>query len=164
MNPSIPERLNSAVRALSYVVLPALPKEAGLAREQLQLVIGHLQITLAQYAVASDFEAEEAEDFAALARTIIERARGGPATQGAITALKGTLDTVNTHAAHEQTRLIQKALDALLQALSIDGDSDILTETRAIILSHGTARSIKDRKWFAPMGFDAEAAHLDLAI
>lgn len=160
MNPSIPERLDSAVRALSYVVLPALPKEASLAREQLQLVIGHIQITLAQYAVAPDFETQEAEDFAALARTIVQLANGGTATRNAADAIETVLDTVNTHPAHEQTRLVQKAIDGALQALAIDGDRDALKEARSACLAHGTSRSIKDRKWFALMGFDPEAANL----
>ncbi|PZU12381.1 MAG: hypothetical protein DI606_09390 [Sphingobium sp.] len=164
MNPSIPERLDSAVRALTYVILPALPKEASLAREQLQLVVGHLQISLAQYAVAPDFEAQEAQEFAALARTVIEIARGGAATQNAIAAMKATLDGIDVHPFHEQTRLTQKAIDEALLALALDGDHTVVIELRTIILSHGKERSTRDRKWFALMGFDPEAAGWDQPV
>lgn len=160
MNPSVPDRLNSAVRALSCVVLPALPPEASLAREQLQLVIGHLQITLAQYADAPGFEAEESADFAGLAEELLAIADGGAETMAAAGRLRSTVDARHGIPPLEATAALQQGIDALLLALAADGAAAARDRSGALVLDHGTTRAVKDRKWFAMMGFDPDAATL----
>lgn len=156
MNPSVPDRLTSAIRALSYVVLPALPPEASLAREQTQLVIGHLQITLAQYAETPAFEQQEADDFRDLAITVAQLATGGTSTMTAATALTVALDESKALPALAQTDMLQKALDGLLVALVVDGEEGARATIREKVLEQATHRADVDRCWFSLMGFDPE--------
>lgn len=156
MNPSVPDRLASAVRALSYVVLPALPVEASLAREQTQLVIGHLQITLAQYADTPAFEQQEADDFRDLAVDLTALASGGDATQAAAASLSRTLEDSASLPSLARTDALQKAIDDLLVALDRDGDEAAVEAVRAKVLSQAAHRADVDRRWFSMMGFDPE--------
>jgi hypothetical protein len=154
VNPSVPDRLTSAIRALSYVVLPALPPEASLAREQTQLVIGHLQITLAQYAETPAFEQQEADDFRDLAIAAAQLAEGGTATMTAASALTNALDESKRLPALAQTDTLQKALDVLLVALVEDGDEAASSAIRGKVLEQANHRADVDRRWFSLMGFD----------
>ena len=49
MNPDIDLRLQSMLKALTDVIVPALPAQERMAREQAGLLIGHLQIISEQW-------------------------------------------------------------------------------------------------------------------
>ncbi|AIT81467.1 hypothetical protein JI59_17635 [Novosphingobium pentaromativorans US6-1] len=138
------------------MVMPALPKEASLAREQVELVIGHLQITLAQYDQTPGFERQEAEDFRDLAATVVSLAKGGSSTTATVDALQKALDASIDLAALEQTAVIQKALDDVLIALEADGTCEAQSAVRTRVLEVAAHRADVDRRWFSLMGFDPE--------
>jgi hypothetical protein len=156
MNPSVKDRLGSVVRALNGVVLPALPKEASLAQEQVMLAMGHIQIILAQMDAAPDFLAEEARDFSAMGGTVAAVLSGGAKTLAAKAALEAELRADNNRPDDAKTAAIQAAIDAALLALADDGDAQARSKASAAILEHGAARADKDRRWFAAMGFDID--------
>jgi hypothetical protein len=153
MIPSVNDRLASVVRALTDVIMPSLPPEAGLAQEQIQLAIGHLQILQAQLDGTPAFEAEEASDAKALGEALIAVGEGGSQTAAAIAALKSA---VGTNASARDSRVaIHTAIDVLVKAASVDGSSGFQSQIGKIIIEHQTPRTMKDRKWFELMGFDA---------
>ena len=156
MNPSVNDRLDSVLRALTGVILPALPAEASLAEEQTQLIIGQLSILRMQLDNQAAFEAENTEDFAAMGHLIAAQAKGGPLTHQALESLKAELlnDTVSKKPQVRSAR-IQLAIDALLIALREDGDADARAAVGKSILDLGSKRAKKDRRWFMPMGFDS---------
>jgi hypothetical protein len=156
MNPSVRDRLNSVVRALSGVVLPALPKDAGLAQEQVMLAMGHIQIILAQMDAEPAFLAEEAQDFTAMAAAVAAALTGGPATLAAHDRLEAALAAAPGQPAAAATAALQSAIDGALLALAADGDAGARAAVNAAVLSHGAARADKDRRWFAAMGFDID--------
>jgi hypothetical protein len=156
MNPSVKDRLGSVVRALGGVVLPALPKEASLAQEQVMLAIGHIQIILAQMDAAPAFEEEEARDLERMGKDIAQSARGGPKTVVALAALEKALDESKGKAADARTLSAQDAIDAVLLALAEDGDGAARSAVTNLVLEQGAARAEKDRRWFAAMGFDID--------
>jgi hypothetical protein len=156
MNPSVKDRLGSVVRALNGVVLPALPKEASLAQEQVMLAMGHIQIILAQMDAEPDFLAEEAADLAAMGEAITAVAQGGSKTAIANATLKDVLATTNANAADVRVAAIQQAIDTVLVALAEEGDQVVRKAVDAVVLGHGARRADKDRKWFAAMGFDID--------
>ena len=158
MNPSVHDRLGSVVRALGTVILPALPASASLAREQAMLCMGHLQIIIAQLDATPAFEAEEAADYAELAASIVEIAKGGDATMSATRELEAIGRDDAERTSRERTRRLQDAIDALLEALVVDGDGEAVATVEAVVLARGAERARKDRQWFAAMGFDAEHA------
>jgi hypothetical protein len=158
MTPSIDERLASIVRALSGVVLPSLPPEAALAREQVQLSIGHLQILRAQLDHLPAYEAEELADAVALAQAL-GACQGGPQTGAATAALRAALGTARAAAdpaAVREARVdVNGAIARLVAAAAEDGDATGRAGLRRAILAHEQARTAKDRRWFAPFGFDS---------
>jgi hypothetical protein len=152
MTPSIDDRLASVIRALSDLILPSLPPEAGLAIEQAHLSIGQLQIIHAQLNAAPAFEQEEADDACALGVAMLEGASGGQATTAALGALRVALQPNGT--ARETRVRVHVAIDVLVKAMAADGDPAWRTRaTSALIVMQGE-RAMKDRRWFAPMGFD----------
>jgi hypothetical protein len=156
MNPSVQDRLGSVLRALSGVILPALPKDAGLAQEQTMLAMGHIQIILAQMDAAPAFEEEEAADLAAMAEAVAPLATGGPATDQAQHNLQSSLTATAQAAPGARTAALQDAIDTLLCALAVDGAPDARAAVKSAVLKHGAARGDKDRRWFAAMGFDID--------
>lgn len=156
MNPSVRDRLGSVVRALSGVVLPAIPKEASLAQEQVMLAMGHIQIILAQMDAAPGFEAQEAADLDAMAQGVAAAAKGGPATTQAVNDLQAQASGLASSGPSDRTAGLQDGIDAVLLALAHDGDHAARAAVTAFVLQLGAARADKDRRWFAAMGFDID--------
>jgi hypothetical protein len=153
MIPSVDDRLASVVRALTDVVMPSLPPEASLAQEQMQLVIGHIQIIRAQMDGAPAFEAEEADDAHALGVALLEAGEGGSATSAALADLKTATEGKSSP---RDTRVaIHTAIEALVQGVALDGSAAFRSALGNIIITHQKPRTVKDRAWFTPMGFDA---------
>lgn len=154
MTPTVDERLASVVRSLTEVILPHLPPEASLAQEQVQLAIGHLQILRAQLDDVPAFEREELADAVAVATALGDGITGGASTTAALASLNGAVKAADGIDVRGQTSTINKAVDSLVKAVSVDGAAGAKATLPAIILKHEKARVLKDRKWFLPFGFD----------
>lgn len=156
MNPSVRDRLGSVVRALSGVVLPAIPKEASLAQEQVMLAMGHIQIILAQMDSAPDFEAQEATDLENMAQDVAVAAKGGQVTTRAVYDLQTHISGTGASGPSDRTTVLQDGIDAVLLALADDGEHAARAAVTTLVLQHGAARADKDRRWFSAMGFDID--------
>lgn len=154
MIPTIDDRLASVIRALTEVILPHLPPEASLAQEQVHLSIGHLQILRAQIDASPAFEREELDDLVALARALGSAVSGGAATAAAQAALSDSVAGADGSDVRGQYRRVSKAVEALVRAVSDDADGGAKAALHRIVLEHESARTAKDRVWFAPFGFD----------
>lgn len=155
MNPSVQDQLDSCVRALEHVILPALPDSASLAREQTMLVMGQVQIIRAQLDATPAFEAEEADDLSAMAQALVKALiSNAPADDDMerTQRLQARIEADPDALARERTAAIQEAIDDLLR--SYDGDNSPPAKIAQIVCEHGAARAAKDRAWFAAMGFD----------
>lgn len=160
MTPNIQHRVDSVIRALSDIILPALPETANLANEQARLAIGHLMILKAQIPLAHAFEEEEARDARALGEAVLKVAHGGDATQSAAAALRGGLARErDAGGAAAEAQSINAAVVDVLNALAQDGAEASIKQATAITIEHEASRAMKDRKWFAAMGFDVEVTH-----
>lgn len=159
MTPSVDERIASVVRALTDVILPSLPPEAGLAQEQVQLCVGHLQVLRAQFDGSLAFEAEELTDVIALGEALGALVKGGSATGTASAALRDALAAGRAATAPAEVRQARVAINAgiakLVAAVSTDGDERSRGGLPRTILEYEKPRVLKDRKWFAPFGFDS---------
>ena len=155
MNPSVDDRLNSVLRALQSVVLPALPESANLAREQIKLAMGHIQSIQAQRDATPAHEAGELADMSDMAREMLAIAGGGEPIAAARAALAARLADEDG-LSRDRAEAIREAIDALLRTAHAGGERDYHRRLAAAILPLGRARAAKDRAWFAPMGFDSE--------
>ncbi|MEE4206219.1 MAG: hypothetical protein V2I39_08000 [Erythrobacter sp.] len=155
MNPSVDDRLNSVLRALETVVLPALPASASLAQEQVMLAMGHIQIIQAQRDTTPAFEMGELEDLRRMAEAILalEDAPDNCADQraGLKAAIEGPTD--DPRASAERLRV---AIDDLLVAARQAGEDAYRDALSRTILPLARERAGKDREWFAVMGFDID--------
>lgn len=154
MTPTVDERLASIIRALTEVILPHLPADASLAQEQAHLAVGHLQILRAQFDATPNFERGELEDTRALAGALVAAIHGGSVTQAAVAALQIEIGHCDGSDVRSQHRGCNRAIEAVVKAVSADGAPDAGAVLRAIILDHERARVAKDRRWFLPFGFD----------
>ncbi len=152
MTPSIDDRLASVIRALTDLILPSLPPEAGLAIEQAHLSIGQLQIILAQLDGMTAFEQQEADDACTLGRAMLDGASGGASTSAALADLQAALQPGGS--ARETRVRVHVAIDSLVKAMAIDGDKTWSAKANATLIDMQGERAMKDRRWFAPMGFD----------
>jgi len=154
MTPTVDERLASIVRALSEVILPHLPPEASLAQEQVHLCIGHLQILRAQFDAVPAYELEELDDALSVARDLADVVSGGEKTTAALAAMNAAADAADGSDVRGQRAAVLEAVDALVKAVSADGSGEARSALPGVILRHETPRTLKDRQWFAPFGFD----------
>jgi hypothetical protein len=146
MIPSIDERLASIVRALTDVVLPSLPPEAGLAQEQVHLAIGQLQIMRMQVDAGPAFEAEELADAMAIGAQLTASYDG---EADALRSVLATAGNARDPAAIRSARIaIHDAVDSLIEQVGID---PALT---GLIIAAEKKRVVKERAWCAPFGFD----------
>ncbi len=155
MNPSIDDRLASIVRAMNDIVLPVLPAEESLARDLVQLTISHLQILRTQVDEAQSYEQEELADARALGIALLEKGEGGKETQAALASLWETIHGKTKDERPRQARVaIHHAIDAVIRKAAIDGSTGFQKQLSTLVIDMQSVRAMKDRKWFAPMGFD----------
>lgn len=157
MTPNTDERLASVIRSLTEVVLPHLPPEASLAQEQVQLAVGHLQILRLQLDGIPAFEAEELADTILLANALVGAIGGGKKTTAAVGALRAAASAASGASGAEARQglsSVNRAIEALVGAVSTDGCAGSRTELGTIILAYEGRRVQKDRRWFLPFGFD----------
>lgn len=154
MTPTVDERFASIIRALTEVILPHLPADASLAQEQAHLAVGHLQILRAQFDTTHDFEREELADNIALASALTAAIEGGTQTQTALAVLVTAGNADGAINARDRLRGLNRAVEALVKAVSTDGSTAAKAALRTIILDHERVRVLKDRRWFLPFGFD----------
>ena len=162
MNPCVDDRLASIIRSLTDIILPALPREAGLAQEQTHLAIGHLKIIRAQLDSTPAYEIDELVDARTLAAALLSKGAGGSATTAAMSVLSTALeqDTGDEHPRQSRVR-INRAIDELIRQLSVDGTPDFRAFAADTVVRMQGERALKDRKWFALMGFDSDILKSD---
>ena len=69
-------------------------------------------------------------------------------------ALGQAIATADGSDVRGQRQAVHLAVDALIKAAAQDGDGAGRQALAATILAHEAPRALKDRKWFAPFGFD----------
>ncbi|KWV92146.1 hypothetical protein [Erythrobacter sp. YT30] len=155
MNPSVDDRLNSVLRALETVVLPALPESASLAQEQVMLAMGQIQIIQAQRDVTPEFERGELVDISTMGNAILAL---GPAPETCAAqheALKAALAKPGNEP-RTAAESVRGAIDDLLVAARQSGEDAYRAQLSKTILPLAKERAGKDREWFAVMGFDID--------
>jgi hypothetical protein len=157
LNPSIDDRLASIIRSLTDIVLPGLAEDASLAKEQLSLTVGHLSILRAHIEAMTAFEIGELEDANQLAAALLGIAEGGPSTRHA----KHDLEIVLAQArdgehVRETRKRVNAATDRLVHEMLVDGTETCRKSLPSVLIPQQASRSLKDRRWFALMGFDSE--------
>ncbi len=160
MNPDLDLRLQSMLKALSDVILPAIPAEQSLARDQTRLVMGHLTVLAAHWKHALNYELDSlslacglAEELAGmgLERTLRDELSAAVARARALD--RSDYDAVS--AAH---RTLQQVI-----ARVIAGDDSCAPMSAALktaVLRYSTIRATRERIWHRGAGLDPDTAKL----
>ena len=90
-------------------------------------------------------------DRISLAKALITITDGEPG----VTAARNALDTILN--SDDVTLFeVSERIQGLISSVSNQGSSECKSETFKLVLAREDARATSDRRWFAPMGFDAE--------
>ncbi len=154
MLPTVEERLDSIIRALTTVVLASLPSDAKLAREQVQLSVGHLSILREQIEVLPQFEREELVDAVALATTLLQQCGGGKTTLAARQNLERLLAAQTDSPRDPNAGEVKSAISDLIEASFCDESKDCQRLVFKSVINCEKERSNKDRIMFKSYGFD----------
>lgn len=160
MNPDIDLRLKSVLKALSDVILPALPAEQRMAREQTHLVLGHLGIIAAQWKHALKLELENLTLASALASDLagmnIDSTLGDDLI--AALAVAAEVDRRDYDAVSNAHRALKAVIDRLLAS---PGHDDGLTPAMLdAVLRYNAVRARRERIWHGAAGLDPDASRL----
>jgi hypothetical protein len=155
MNPSIEHRLDSMIRAMSEIVIPALGPDSGLAKEQAGLVLGHLHVLRQQIDQAPRFDRVENDHLKALGASLVAIAEGGSETRHAIGQLVEALG-----AGPGDDNATGLAIEALIRAAAVDGSTSFRKGLAPLVLDHGRKSSDRNRVWFAGMRFEGGESEL----
>jgi hypothetical protein len=153
MNPSIELRLRTMIRAVTEVIAPALDPQDSLAREQSQLLLGHLHALLQQHTHEAGMERLEYHALGELARALTATCAGGPVTTSAAADLRALPPDATT-------AVIAHAVERLLIASGEDGSETFQRASAALVLDHARESALRGRAWFKPMGFDSSPESL----
>ena len=160
MMPSIELRLATMRRSLHEVILPAIAADNALAREQAQLLVAHLDLLAVQLAEAATVDAMLARGTETLASALVANAAGGVHTQATAQALRAQLDDGQPCTSTARRAALAAAIDALLGALALDGETACRHAAHDLIVEHALRDGMVERVCFASNGLDPERAEL----
>lgn len=160
MNPDIDLRLKSVMKALTDVILPALPAEERLAREQANLVLGHVRIIAEQWQHALNLEllnlALACELASELAAMNFDSALGDDLI--AALARAADVDRGNYAAVSDVHRKLKAVIDRLLAPEH--PNTGVPPAMMAAVLRYNRQRAERERIWHRAAGLDPDAGKL----
>lgn len=163
MRPQI--QIQSVIKALSDVVLPAIDPNNKLAIEQGKLSIGLLALLAQQLPVQFQFDCDELGRLITTARELASQAAGGTSTQAARSALHDatrTADKVLEAAKaspadiEAEVRAMRVATGALITELHRDGDADSQQQVRKTVLAMSKEQLLRDRSMLLMQGWEPD--------
>ncbi|NML11998.1 hypothetical protein HHL08_17925 [Sphingobium sp. AR-3-1] len=159
MLPNIDLRIANMVKALEQVILPALPRDQRLARDQAMLVAGHLRMLGDQWKAALRYEQISLDALAGLALDLIPAA---PAALGhrlaeALTAAQGC-DRESVTALEQANIALGHAVDAVI--LVGEAHTPLPQSSIDAILDYALRHARRERTWFKANSLDPDQGEL----
>lgn len=160
MNPDIDLRLHALEKALTDVIAPALPGHQKLARDQLDLVVGHLRLIAAHWKYALRYELDVLDDTAKLARALAGLGLAADLVRALENALAGldALDRGDPDAVRDARQALGIAVDGAIAEHGTTAPAG--PSLRRAVLGYAERRAFRDRVWSAASGLDPNAAEL----
>jgi len=160
MNPEIDLRLKSVLKALSEVILPALPAGERMARDQTNLVIGHLSIIAEQWKHALNFELENLALASGLAAELAGMTLDARLGDDLIAALAAA-DEVDRND-YDAVSAVHRGLKTVIDRLIADDyrSTPMPPAMRDAVLRYNQRRATPERIWHRGAGLDPDGASL----
>lgn len=168
MIPTHALRLQSMLRSMVEVVVPAIGAEQQLARDQAAIIVANIRLLMDQHDKVYHFLLCELREYRDLVRALQAVASAAdsatkpvPEPAGAVAPWVGDLLGMTLPAqrdlADTVTRLKQQA-DQLLEALLAGGDPGAREQASALVLEQSGKQIERERSWVRSSGFDADVA------
>ncbi|MBK8958965.1 MAG: hypothetical protein IPM80_11145 [Proteobacteria bacterium] len=159
MNPDLDLRLKSVLKALTDVILPALPADERMAREQARLVLGHLDIIAAQWKHALKLELSNLALACELASDLAGMNYDSTLGDDLIAALAAAaeVDRGDYDAVSHAHRALKAVIDRLLAPHHAERLTPAMT---AAVLRYNARRAERERIWHGAAGLDPDASRL----
>lgn len=167
MHPAL--QIQSMIKALTDVVLPAVDPVNKLAQEQTRLVLGTLGLMAQQYPLRFQFNCDELSRLLKLAGVLQEVARGGPETTACVekmalaaAAAGRTLERsqVGPDTIEQAVREMRAAASQVVRSIYIDGDETALRQVEGAVLANARDQLLRDRSWVLMQGWEPDPAAL----
>lgn len=159
-------QLQSIMKSMKDVVLPALDPSNKLALEQGQLIMGMLNILSQRLPLEYRFDCDELGRLLELSRRLGEQAKGG----GKTTAALKTLATSTTHGAdvleraraepgevYEAVKELRAKTSDVVQSVFKDGEAASRTAVRKSVLAISAEQLQRDRAWLIGQGWEPDS-------
>lgn len=158
-------QIQSMIKAMTDVVLPAVAPEHKMAQEQARLVIGMLTLLAQRLPLQFRYDRDELDRYVALAAQLQKRVQGADRTRAATDEMNACLS--NGAAVLDRARAepceveaavfdLRAAVSALVQAAAEEGDSSSQAALKELILGAAKAQLDRERAWLISMGFEAD--------
>lgn len=159
MLPSVDLRIANVIKALEQVILPALMPRERLARDQINLCIGHLRMIGEQWRWAAAFENGSFHAMIALAKAM--QASVDPFYADELAAAIMSADAIEGgDLATVEHGIV--ALGGLIDRIILgeDGQFPLAPELWDAVLTYGERQATRERTWFAATGLDPDRHEL----
>lgn len=167
MRPAL--QIQSMIKAMTDVVLPAVDPVNKLAQEQSRLIIGMLHLLAQQLPLRFRFGCDELSRLLALAAVLQQAARGGAQTTACLasmaTAAAAADEVLQRAKAGPET--IEQAIQELrgatgqvVRSAFDDGDPDALQRVQAVVLANSKEQLLRERSWVLMQGWEPDPASI----
>lgn len=159
MNPDIDLRLKSVEKALIDVIARAIPEGEQLARDQLELVVGHLRLVGAHWKHALRYELGTLDAMCALADGL--RPYADENTGPSLDAARGAADAVD-RTDFDRVSTVQRALCTAVDDVIAAGytTAPMPKRLRDLVLDYYAHAAPRERVWHQSSKLDPDAAEL----
>lgn len=158
-------QIQSIMKSMKDVVLPALDPNNKLALEQGQLIMGMLNIMAQRLPLEYRFDCDELGRLLEMSRRLGEETRGGGETAAAIRALAASTahgaDVLERARAepgevYEAVRDLRSKVGDVVQSAFKDGDPASRTAVRKSVLDASAEQLRRDRAWLIGQGWEPD--------
>ena len=162
-------QLQSIIKAMTDVVLPAVDPDNRLAQEQVNLVIRMLGVVSKRLPIQYRYDRTELNRYLALSQQLMKEAAGGKTTISALEALKACASNgsqVFSRALVAPDELesaifeMRAQMGALLLALDDDGAAASRTAVARLTMTAAKEQLDRERAWLVDMGFESKPSEM----
>lgn len=158
-------QIQSMIKALTDVVLPAIDPGNKLAQEQSRLVVGMLGLMARQLPLQFRFDCDELARLLELARELRAQAKGAAATDEAQATLATAVDAgsrvleqakVDPADVEQAARQLRVATGALITAVYRDGEPASVTRVERTALASAKEQLLRDRAFLITQNWEPD--------
>lgn len=166
-------QIQTVIKALNDVVLPALDPGNKLAQEQIQLAIGTLHLVLKRAPLRYRYERNDLARLAELAETLQQQAESLPQAAQALAALAASSakgrDVLQRAQAEpgelEDANLeLRDRVGAVVSVAAASAEGGTLRSIQSAVLAHAQEQLLRERAWLSPQGWEPGLPEVETLI